>query len=219
MMTGQSFTAFLFDMDGTILDSIAVSNRVWTHWANSHQLNAAEVTKAMHGVRAVETIRRFAPPGVDVDHEAAKVTQAEMDDLDGIVEIPGAKQFLTALPPERWAIVTSAPRQLALRRLGAVGLPIPEILICAEDVSKGKPAPDCFIAAAGRLGVDIADCLVWEDAEAGIKAAEAAGASVRIITATHSESLQSPHPVALNYENLAIRTDATGRLIVLETGR
>ena len=218
-MLGRGFAAFLFDMDGTVLDSIAVADRVWTQWATRYGLDAAAVTKAMHGVRAVQTVRRFAPPGVDADHEAALVTRAEMDDVEGIVEIAGAKRLLNALPPGRWAIVTSAPRRLALRRLNAVGLPIPDVLITAEDVIIGKPAPDCYIAAAEALGVKISDCLIWEDAPAGIEAAEAAGATVVIVAATHPRSLQTSHTVVEDYERLVVNVDTDEGLRLTELSR
>jgi sugar-phosphatase len=106
----RSFGAFLFDMDGTILNSIAAAERVWSVWANRHGLDVDAFLPTIHGMRASETIRRLNLAGVDVSAEAAWLTQAEMDDIEGIVEIPGAAGFLGRLPKERWAIVTSAPR-------------------------------------------------------------------------------------------------------------
>ena len=189
-MTGQrlperSFAAFLFDMDGTLLDSIAAANRIWTGWAERHGLDAAKVIEVLHGVQVATTVRRFATPGMDVEHEAALITAAEVADVDGVVEIAGARAFLERLPRERWAIVTSAPRRLAIRRLEAAGLPMPAVLVTAEDVRNGKPSPDCFLAAARALGVDASDCLIWEDAPAGIEAGKAAGATVIVVEATH----------------------------------
>jgi sugar-phosphatase len=211
-MLDRSFAAFLFDMDGTLLDSIAVANRIWTRWAISHALDPDEVLAAMHGVQVAQTMRRFAPVGTDIDREALALTQAEVDDVEGIVEILGARRFLDSLPSRRWAIVTSAPRRLAIARLDAVGLPLPEVLITAEDVEIGKPAPDCYIAAAQALGVEISDCLVWEDAPAGIQAAEAAGATVVIVAATHSKPIQSDHFLIQSYEGLCAGTETDGRL-------
>ncbi len=106
----KSFAAFLFDMDGTLINSIASANRVWTRWAQSHGIDPAIVLRNMHGVRAIETVRRLNVPGMDAEREAAAITRAEIEDVEGIVPIEGAKAFLQSLPPDRWAIATSAPR-------------------------------------------------------------------------------------------------------------
>jgi len=212
MFPTRTFSAFLFDMDGTLLDSIAVANRVWSQWALGHGLDPDAVLHTMHGVRAIETVRRWAPAGVDTDKEADAVTLAEMNDVDGIEPIAGILPFLASLPEGRWAIVTSAPRALALKRLAAAGITPPPVLVSSEDVSHGKPAPDCFVLAARRLGVDPADCVVFEDAPAGIKAGEAAGASVIVIGATHATPMQTPHPVIPHYSDLRARVTEDGRL-------
>ncbi len=183
----RSFAAFLFDMDGTLLDSTAVANRVWRDWAEGHGLDADQVIAVLHGVRVRDTVRRFATGTMDVDQEAARITAAEIAQMDGIVEIAQARTFLESLPRDRWAVVTSAPRALATRRIEAAGLPSPPLLVTAEDIVNGKPAPDCFIAAAKALGVEIRDCLVWEDAPAGIAAGEASGATVIVVEATHAD--------------------------------
>jgi sugar-phosphatase len=208
----RSFGAFLFDMDGTILNSIAAAERVWSVWANRHGLDVGAFLPTIHGMRASETIRRLNLSGVDVSTEAAWLTQAEMDDIEGILEIPGAAEFLNRLPKERWAIVTSAPRKLALRRLEAAGLPVPAMMVSGEEVSNGKPAPDCFLLAARRLGLAPSDCLVFEDAPAGIKAAEAAGASLAVVTATHRQVMDVSHATLSNYSELSIQVDENGWL-------
>jgi mannitol-1-/sugar-/sorbitol-6-phosphatase len=207
-----AFAAFLFDMDGTLVDSIASAKRVWRRWAASHGLDPETVLRSMHGVRAVETVRRLNVPGVDPEHEAHLLTLAEIDDVEGVVAIKGAKAFLHSLPAERWAIVTSAPRVLALRRLEAAGLPRPRVLVTADDVAHGKPAPDCFLLAALSLGVAASDCLVWEDAPAGIRAAEAAGAAVMVISASHVHPIQTNHPVITDYDSVKTLLDASGLL-------
>lgn len=195
----ERFAAFLFDMDGTILTSIASAERVWSAWALRQGLNVPSFLPTIHGVQSVETIRRLGLAGIDPVAEAALITQAEIDDVDGIDEIGGAAAFLRSLPVDRWAVVTSAPCQLAERRLTAAGLPHPPLIIAAEDVSHGKPAPDCFLLAAERLGVAITDCLVFEDAPAGIAAAEAAGASIVVVTATHKGPMVTPHTTLPDY--------------------
>ncbi|WP_413740251.1 HAD-IA family hydrolase [Sodalis sp. RH14] len=213
MYTDQRFAAFLFDMDGTLLNSIASAERVWSRWAARHGLDVATFLPTIHGVRSVETIRRLNLPGVDPEAEARAITQAEIEDTDGIVPIAHAPDFLAVLPPDRWAIVTSAPRELALRRLRAAGLRVPALLISAEDVVRGKPAPDCYLMAADRLGVDAGRCLVFEDAPAGIAAAEAAGARVVVITATHRHPMRVRHLALADYGEYRAVAD-TGGLIL-----
>jgi sugar-phosphatase len=210
MYSGRKFAAFLFDMDGTLLNSIAAAERVWSAWATRHGLDVAAFLPTMHGIRAIETVRRLALPGVDPQHEADEISRAEIADVEGIHAIAGAAAFLASLPPRRWAIVTSSPRALALRRIEAVGLPLPATLVTGEDVSHGKPAPDCFRLGAERLGFDPLDCLVFEDATPGIQAAEAAGATVVVVTATHQHKMETPHVTILDYSNLRVVADASG---------
>jgi sugar-phosphatase len=214
----RPYAAFLFDMDGTILSSIAAAERVWARWAERHGLDVAAFLPTIHGMRSVETVRRLNLPGVDAEAEAAAITREEMDDVDGIEAIAGVRAFMQALPADRWAVVTSAPRELARRRIAAAGLPPPPLMIAAEDVTQGKPAPDCFLLAAARLGVDARDCLVFEDAPAGIAAAEAAGAAVLVITATHAHPLVTPHPGVGDYAAFAPGVDADGGLRLVAPG-
>ncbi|TIY01894.1 MAG: HAD family hydrolase [Mesorhizobium sp.] len=209
MFAGKKFAAFLFDMDGTVVNSIAAAERVWADWARRQGLDVAAFLPTIHGVRAIETIARLALPGVEPMREADALLQAEAADIDGIHPIAGAAAFLASLPPERWAIVTSAPRELALLRIAAAGIPLPAILVAAEDVSHGKPAPDCF-----QLGVDARDCLVFEDVPAGISAAEAAGAAVVVISATHQHPLQTPHAAIAGYDAIGIAVDDRGWIAI-----
>jgi sugar-phosphatase len=214
----RRFAALLFDMDGTIISSIASAERAWSRWARAHGLDVAAFLPTIHGVRSVETIRRLNLPGVDPVAEAAAITRAEMEDVGDIAEIPGARAFLESLPAERWAIVTSAPRALAQRRLAAAGMPTPATMIAAEDVENGKPAPDCFLLGAARLGVAAADCLVFEDAPAGIRAAQAAGASVLVITATHHEPTGAGLAAIPDYQRLRAEA-APGGIVIAAAGR
>ncbi|QCB47642.1 HAD-IA family hydrolase [Hydrogenophaga sp. PAMC20947] len=202
LTSDRTFAAFLFDMDGTLLTSIAAAERVWTAWAQRHGVDAVALLVHLHGRRAIDTIRGLNLPGVDAETEAAAITQAEIDDVDGVAPIAGAAAFLAALPPEQWAVVTSAPRALAERRMAAAGLPLPAVFITAEDVSAGKPAPDGYRLAAARLGVAAKNCVVFEDAPAGIQAGEAAGAAVVVIRATHQQPITSPHPSVASYGSL-----------------
>jgi sugar-phosphatase len=199
---GRPYAAFLFDMDGTILDSLASAERVWGQWAKRQGLNVDAFLPTMHGSRGIDTIARLGLPGVDPEREAAAITEAEIEDVDGVVALPGARAFLTALPPARWTIVTSSPLRLARRRLEAAGLPVPTSIVTAEDVASGKPDPSCYILAAERLGADISRCLVFEDAHAGILAGEAAGADVLVVTATHHHKIETGHPTLSSYDEI-----------------
>jgi sugar-phosphatase len=200
----RSYTAFLFDMDGTLLTSLESAERVWAAWAERHGLDVDTFLPTIHGVQSVETIRRLNLPGIDPVAEAAEITRREIEDVAGIHPISDAARFLAALPPTRWAVVTSAPRALATARLAAAGLPVPSVIITAEDVANGKPAPDCYLLAARRLGTRAADCLVFEDSPAGIAAAEAAGADVVVVTSTHRRPFETSHPAILDYRGLAV---------------
>lgn len=213
----KKYAAFLFDMDGTILNSTVAAERVWSKWAEAQGLDVEAFMPTMHGVRAVDTIARLGLPGVDPETEAVKITQAEMLDVEGIVPLPGAAAFLSALPPEKWAIVTSSPIELAKRRLEAAGLPVPRTLVTAEDVKAGKPNPDCYLLGAKKLGFSATDCLVFEDAVPGILAGDAAGADVMVITATHNHPLETAHIAIVNYEGLVTQVDQNGRLFLVRT--
>ncbi|WP_081744088.1 HAD-IA family hydrolase [Ensifer aridi] len=171
----KNFAALLFDMDGTLLNSMAVVERVWGAWAVRNGIDPIAFLPSVHGVRAVDTISKLGLL-IDPVQEARDLAEAEIADVEGIVEIPGARAFLNALPPEKWAIVTSAPLELAARRLAAASIPLPRLMVTGEDVSAGKPDPQGYLLAAARLGVRPEDCLVFEDAPAGILAGKAAGA-------------------------------------------
>ena len=207
LFLGRTFGALLFDMDGTLLTSIEASERVWTRWAASFGLDAASFLPQSHGMRVAEVIRGLALPGVDPAAEAETILRWELADMDGVREIAGAGAFLATLPAGRWAVVTSAPRVLAQRRLAAAGLPLPPVLVAAEDIERGKPDPACYRLAAGRLGVAPRDCLVFEDAPMGILAGEAAGSEVLVITAAHRRPIPTSHPTMADYRDLTVTCD------------
>ena len=206
----STYRAFLFDMDGTVLTSIAAAERVWTTWAVRHGVDVETFLPTIHGARAIDTIRRLGLPGVDAEVEAAWITEAEIVDVDGVLEVAGAAKFLRSLPLSQWAIVTSAPRELALRRLAAAGIPEPAVMITAEDVTAGKPDPAGYRLAARRLGVEPGQCLVFEDASVGILAAEAAGADLMIVTATHEQPIETLHGTLASYDSVRVLVDAAG---------
>jgi mannitol-1-/sugar-/sorbitol-6-phosphatase len=211
---GRAFAAFLFDMDGTILSSVAAAERVWTRWAERHGLDVAAFLPTIHGVRAIDTIGRLGLPGVDAAREAAELTLAEIADVDGIKPIAGAVAFLLSLPADRWAIVTSSPRELAKARLAAAGIAAPLVLVTAEDVIRGKPYPDGFQLAAKKLGCDVRNCLIFEDAPAGIQAAEATGATVMVVSATHAHPMVTPHAAMASFDDLRLSVQEAGLQLV-----
>jgi mannitol-1-/sugar-/sorbitol-6-phosphatase len=208
------YSAFLFDMDGTILNSIAAAERIWGAWATRQGLDVASFLPTIHGARAVDTVARLALPGVDPEAEAIGITQAEIADVEGIVEIPGAADFLRSLPVAKWAVVTSAPKALAARRLEAAGIPVPDVLVTSEDVTAGKPHPDCYFLAARKLGVDASDCLIFEDAPVGIAAGEAAGAAVMVVTATHLYPMDTLHTSINDYQTMFAKADEDGFMLL-----
>ncbi|MFY7065768.1 HAD-IA family hydrolase [Nocardiopsis changdeensis] len=173
--------AVLFDMDGTLVDSTAVVEDVWARFATRHGVVLADVLAYSHGRQTKDTLLRFLPPGHDVDAVAEEIEREETTRTDGITEIPGARRLLELLRGARTAVVTSASRPLAEARLLAAGLPVPEVLVAAEDVAAGKPDPSGYVAAAKRLGVAPDRCLVLEDAEAGILAGLASGAHTLVV--------------------------------------
>ena len=179
--------AILFDLDGVLMDSGAAVERAWKRWAAGHGLDFAHVLAEAHGRRTEDTIRAVAP-WLDVEAETRALEAGESDDTDGVVALPGAASLLESLPPDRWAVATSGSRRLATTRLAHGGMPLPRVLVTAEDVERGKPDPQPYLAAAAALEVEPSRCLVVEDAPAGIAAGKAAGASVLAVTTTFAAS-------------------------------
>lgn len=169
--------ALLFDLDGVLIDSTPAVARVWSQWAVENGLDPETVVRMAHGRPSRTTIRELLP-NADIDREDREVERREMEDLDGLVLLPGARQLLNSLPPECWTIATSCTRPLAEVRLRAAGLPIPRTMITSSDVKIGKPDPEPYLKAAAKLGFAAADCVVVEDAAAGVRAGKAAGARV-----------------------------------------
>src|SRR5713101_9055808 len=177
----------LFDLDGVLVDSTPAVARVWAWWAREHGFDPEEVVKKAHGRPSITTIREPLPDA-DYAAEDREVERREIADVEGVIPLPGAMELLQALPLERWAIVTSCTRALAHVRIAAAGLPKPNHLVTATDVRHGKPHPEPYLKGAQMLGVPAADCLVVEDAPAGIRAGKAAGASVLALRTTASDA-------------------------------
>lgn len=169
--------ALLLDMDGTLVHSTTEVETVWRLWCQSHRLDPEPVLAMCHGVRSREVIRALAPQ-LDLAREVALLDELEIQHAGVAEPIAGARTLLGALSPARWALVTSASQRVARHRLASAGLPLPRLLIGAEDVVRGKPDPDPYLLAARQLGLAPADCLVFEDAPAGIRSALQAGCQV-----------------------------------------
>ena len=190
-MTGIRCRAVLFDLDGVLVDSTPAVARVWAGWAHEHGFDPGEVVKKAHGRPSFTTIRELLP---NADHAAEnrEVERREIADVEGVVPLPGAMELLQALPLDRWAIVTSCTRALAAVRIDAAGLPKPKQMVTSTDVQHGKPDPEPYLKGAQILGVPAADCLVIEDAPAGIRAGKAAGARVLALRTTASDAELQP---------------------------
>jgi mannitol-1-/sugar-/sorbitol-6-phosphatase len=176
-----TFAAVLSDLDGVLVDSGAAVERVWREWAASQSLDADEVVRAMHGVPAAQVIERVAPH-LDPVSEAERVDRLHA--ATGGTALPGAAELLAHVAP--LAVVTSCSSSLAAARFAAAGLAPSEMLITSDRTERGKPHPDPYLAAASALGVSAGDCLVIEDAPAGIEAGLAAGATVWAVETTHT---------------------------------
>jgi sugar-phosphatase len=209
------FAAVLVDMDGTILTSTAAAERAWSTWAQRHGIDLPSFLPTIHGVQASETIRRLGRSDLDPATEAAVVTQLELDDVQGVTEVRGARRFLSHVPSNRWAVVTSAPLALARRRMVAAGVPLPPLMVTAESVARSKPAPDGFLLAAERLGVSASRCLILEDSPAGIAAAEAAGGTVLQIRTGHLAP--TARFVVADFSGLRVAQAADGLIEVTRT--
>ena len=170
-------SALLFDLDGVLIDSMAAVARVWTRWAIEHGFEPDEVVRAAHGRPSASTVREYLP-AADPAAENRELERREIEDTVGIVALPGALELLQSLPHERWAIVTSCTRALAEVRMHVGGLPRPIALVTSSDLKSGKPSPDPYLKAAELLGFPAAECVVVEDAAAGIRSGKAAGARV-----------------------------------------
>ena len=177
-------SAIVFDLDGVLVDSAAYVERQWRRWASARGLAPEPFLRVCHGRRALETIR-IAAPHLDAEAEARALAPEDDAGDATIVPLAGASRLLGLLPAGTWAVATSGPRATATARLERAGLPVPPVLVSAEDVAQGKPAPDAYLLAARSLGVIPSDCLVVEDAPAGIEAARLARMSVVALATTH----------------------------------
>jgi sugar-phosphatase len=176
--------AILFDMDGTLVDSARCLEAIWRGWAERHGIELDRILSILHGRRTLDTLREVAPH-LDIAHEATLLDAEELKFSDGVRAVSGASELLRELPPSAWGVVTSTRRALAKSRLQLAGLPVPKVLVCADDVAKGKPGPEGFLKAATLLNEEPRQCLAVEDSPAGVLAAQTAGMQVIALSMTY----------------------------------
>ena len=209
-----SCSAILFDLDGVLCDSTKAVDREWREWAMRKGVDGDAIMAIAHGVRSMEVIRRVAPH-LDAEAEAAAIENHEAHDQHGVTVMPGAAELVRSIPEGRWGVVTSGSRLLAGNRLIYCGLPVPEVLVTSDDVVSGKPDPEPYLTGAERLGLRPEDCLVIEDAPAGIQSARAGGMKVIGITSTYAaDSLKQAEVVIARLEQIYITLNAAETLIV-----
>ena len=213
-MTQIQCAAILFDLDGVLIDSTAVITRHWGEWAQAHGLDLAAIMQVAHGRPTLETMRLVAPH-LPVEEEARRFAAGEVLDTEGILTIDGASALLNSLPPDAWAIVTSCSRDLAAARLASRGLPVPDVLVTANDVVNGKPHPEPYLTGARRLGLRPDQCVVIEDAPAGLAAATAAGMRSVGVASTHAaDELAGATAVAARLSYIQVTAGADERLAI-----
>ena len=211
----RTFDAILFDMDGTLISSIAAVDRAWAQWAGEHGLDATTF-RISHGRPARDLVEELVPPA-QVEASLARINALELADSDGVLALPGAVALMAALPQDRHAVVTSATRDLALTRLAAAGLVIPPVVVTSDETTLGKPDPEPFVLGAALLGFDPSRCLVVEDAPAGLASGRAAGCATLAVDGTHDlgELDADAHAPGLTRVAVALEADGTLRVVDL----
>ena len=213
-MPNFSCAAILFDLDGVLVDSTGAVDREWRDWGRRKGVDGDAIMAIAHGVRTIEVIRRVAPH-LDAEIEAAAIESHEAGDQSGVVVMPGALELVKSIPDGHWGVVTSGSRLLAANRLLYCGLPVPEVLVTSDDVTHGKPHPEPYLKGAEGLGFAAAECVVIEDAPAGIAAARAAGMKVIGLASTYkAEKLSEADVVVAQLGKIQVAADGTTSLIV-----
>jgi sugar-phosphatase len=209
--------AILFDLDGVLVDSTRSVERQWRAWAREHGLDGDQIMKVGHGVRAIEIVRSVAPH-LDAEAEVRKLESLEAGDHDSVTVMPGAINLLHSIPHDRWCVVTSGSRSLATARLKLAGIPLPEVMVTADDVVNGKPHPGPYLKGAGLIGALPSECVVIEDAPAGIQSAHAARMRVIGITSTYpSSALAEADAVVENLSQIRVGLDGA-RMLSISVG-
>ncbi len=209
-----SCSAILFDLDGVLCDSTEAVDREWREWAARKGVDGDAIMAISHGVRTVEVIRRVAPH-LDAEAEAAAIESHEAHDQRGVVVMPGAIELVNSIPWGQWGVVTSGSRLLAANRLRHCGVPVPEVMVTSDDVVNGKPDPEPYLKGAALLGFRPEQCLVIEDAPAGIASARAGGMKVIGLMSTYrSEKLAGANAVIEHFGRIQVLVEQAGNLLV-----
>jgi sugar-phosphatase len=209
-----SCSAILFDLDGVLVDSTRAVDREWRDWARRKGVDGDAVMAIAHGVRTIEVIRRVAPH-LEAEAEVLELESREANHQEGVSVMPGAVALVGSIPEGRWGVVTSGTRLLASARLRFCGLPVPKVLVTADDVEHGKPHPEPYLKGAEKLGFKPDDCLVIEDAPAGIRAGRAAGMKVVGITSTYAASkLGEADAVVAGLAQIQVASDGASQLSI-----
>ena len=203
-MESFNCSAVLFDLDGVLVDSTRSVERQWRLWAQQHGVDPERILEIAHGRRTVEVITLLAPH-LDIASEVLRVENREADDTDGVEVMPGAAMLLATLPRARWAVVTSGTNHLAMARLRHARLPIPDVLVSADHVREGKPHPEPYLMGARLLSTQPSECVVIEDAPAGIEAAHAAGMKAIGLTSTFPASALNADAVVEDLRRLSVK--------------
>jgi sugar-phosphatase len=206
-------SAILFDLDGVLMDSTPSVTRQWSLWARENSIDPQKAVDIAHGRRTIESVRLLAPH-LDAEAETKKIEQSEANDNEGVVVMPGAIELLKSLPAAQWCVVTSGTRLIASARLRVGNLPLPTVLISADDVSNGKPNPEPYLKGASLLKMRPSECLVIEDAPAGIVSAHAAGMKVIALLTTYPASaLQAADAIARALADLKVNIGNQGMTV------
>jgi mannitol-1-/sugar-/sorbitol-6-phosphatase len=207
-------SAILFDLDGVLIDSTRSVDRQWRAWAREQKIDEEKVMAIAHGVRTIEVVRAVAPH-LDAEAEVRRLESREAEDSADVAVMPGAAELIGAIPDGRWCVVTSGTRYLASARLRLGGLPVPTILVTADDVANGKPHPEPYLKGAELLGVKAEDCLVIEDAPAGIRSAHAGGMKVIALSSTYpAEKLGKADAVVEMLTRIHVARDGDHKLAI-----
>lgn len=213
----QKFEAFLFDLDGTLVDSNGIVERVMEAWCQQNGVSYSEIKDSNHGSRSVDTVAAVAPH-LDAVQAAADIEAGERAELVDLREIEGARSFLSQVPQGRWGIATSSYLLTAKAKLRAASIPIPSVLVAADGVLEGKPHPEAYLKALMELGYRPEDCLVFEDSETGVRSALNAGCRVFVVGSSLVMNESRIVGRGASFSELQLLVDEDGRLeIVLDS--
>jgi sugar-phosphatase len=207
-------SAILFDLDGVLIDSTRSVDRQWRAWARKKGIDEEKVMAIAHGVRSIEVIRAVAPH-LDAAPEVQWLESHEAEDQSDVTVMAGAAELIRSIPDGHWCVVTSGTRYLATARLRLGGLPVPKVLVTADDVTNGKPHPEPYLKGAELLGFKPADCLVIEDAPAGIRSAHAAGMKAIALTSTYpADALKDANAIIKRLGQIQVTSNGAGTLSI-----